>query len=76
VKTETILDLARVIAGAGVFIGNQSAPMAIALGLGKNVIQECWQANPNCLFRRDNAIYFGVTTTDRELEIPKEWLTE
>lgn len=75
-KTETVSDLARVIAGAGVFIGNQSAPMAIALGLGQNIIQECWQGNPNCLFKRDNAIFWGVSTTSPEIEIPKEWLTK
>lgn len=74
VKTETVSDLARIISGSKVFIGNQSAPMAIALGLGKNVIQECWQGNPNCLFKRDNAVYWGVTTTELELEIPKNWL--
>ena len=73
-KTGNLLDAARVIAGAKVFIGNQSAPMAIALGLGKNVIQECWQGNPNCLFRRPNAKYWGVTTVDPDIEIPEEWL--
>lgn len=75
VQTANLLELARVIAGGKVFIGNQSSPMAIALGLGKNVIQECWPGNPNCLFKRDNAIFWGVSTTNRELAIPKDWLT-
>lgn len=75
IQTANLLELARVIAGASVFIGNQSAPMAIALGLGVNVIQECWQGNPNCLLRRPNAIYWGVNSIDRELAIPKDWIT-
>jgi hypothetical protein len=74
IKTANLLEAARAIAGAKVFIGNQSAPMAIALGLGKNVIQECWQGNPNCLLRRDNAIYWGVTSVDPQLQIPEGWL--
>ncbi len=74
IQTDTIDELAMYLAGAKVFIGNQSSPMAIALGLGKNIIQECWQGNSNCLFRRKNCIYFGVTTTDPKLGIPEEWL--
>ena len=75
VPTANIMELARLIAGAGVLIGNQSAPMAIALGLGQNVIQECWQGNPNCLFpKRRNAIFWGVDTTDPNIDIPPAWL--
>lgn len=70
VETPTLLDLARVIKGSSVFVGNQSSPMAIALGLGKNVVVEEWLENPNIRFRRPNAIYVknGV------FNIPKEWL--
>jgi hypothetical protein len=76
VPTGNLLELARLIAGARVFIGNQSAPMAVALGLGKNVIQECWQGNPNCLFpTRKNAIFWGVDSTADNLEIPETWLS-
>lgn len=69
-ETGNMLDLARVIAGAKVFIGNQSSPMAIALGLGKNLIQEVWLENANCQLARDNAIYW----TKGSLEIPQHWL--
>lgn len=72
--TPNLVDLASVIAGAKVFIGNQSAPMALALGLGQNVIQECWQANPNCCFKRHNVILFGITTVSSNIAIPPEWL--
>lgn len=68
--TETLLDVAQIIAGAKVFIGNQSCPLAIAHGLCQNVIVECWQANPNCSLRRNGAIY-GLTHTP---DIPKDWL--
>jgi hypothetical protein len=74
IPTADFMEAARVIAGGSVFLGNQSALMAIAMGLGNPVIQECWQSNPNCLFRRPKNIYWGVTTTDPEVEIPKEWL--
>ena len=75
IRTANLVELARVVAGAEVFIGNQSSPMALALGLGINVIQECWQGNPNCVLKRNNAIYWGVSSTDPELAIPKDWLT-
>jgi hypothetical protein len=74
-RTANLMELARVVAGSKVFIGNQSTPMALALGFGKNVIQECWQGNANCLFNRSNAIFWGVSTVDPEIAIPDDWLT-
>lgn len=68
--TDSLLDVARVIAGSKVFIGNQSCPMAIALGLGKNLIQEVWAGNPNCILKRDNAIY----ARGKHADIPESWL--
>lgn len=72
-KTQTLLDVARVIQGAAFMIGNQSCPMAIALGLGVNVVQETWsgsnielgdlkvtwdgKGDANCRFNRSNAIF-------------------
>lgn len=70
IVTPTIADLARVIAGAKVFVGNQSTPLAIALGLGMNCVIEEWNANPNCRFTRHNAIY----GKDSLVDIPKSWL--
>lgn len=49
------LDLANIIAGAELFIGNQSLPMAIALGLNKPLIQETCQGQPDCILKRPNA---------------------
>lgn len=68
--TKTLLDLANVIQQSRVFIGNQSAPLAIALGLGKNVIVEQWPGDPNTQLPRENAIY----CEDGKVEIPKEWV--
>ena len=68
--TDNLLELARVIAGAKVFIGNQSVAMAIALGLGKNVIQEVWAGNANCILKRGNAIY----GRDANVDVPESWL--
>jgi len=70
-KTATILELAQVIQAGRCFIGNQSAPMAIALGVGQNVIQEVWPGNPNCRLPRDNAIY----AESNNAEIPERWLS-
>jgi hypothetical protein len=69
-QTKDALDLARMIAGCKVFIGTQSMPMAIAIGLGKNSIMEVMDIDANCHFERDNIIY----VTGSEVEIPKKWL--
>ncbi len=70
-QTSNMLELARAIAGAMVFVGNQSAPLSIAHGLGKNVIVEEWKpGNPNCHLNRPGARYWE----HGPLEIPKEWL--
>jgi hypothetical protein len=48
IRTNTVDDLARVINSAKLFIGNQSAPLAIATGLGKcRLIEEDGVGNPN-----------------------------
>lgn len=58
--TRDALELARVIAGAKLFIGNQSLGLAIAHGLGKQVLVEEWAANPNTHIERPGA-YYKVT---------------
>ena len=65
--TETLLDLAQVISGCKLFIGNQSAAYAIAEGLKKPVIQEVYLPTPNCIFRRPNAQF----VTGSEIELPE-----
>jgi hypothetical protein len=66
IKTENFLELAELIAGCSLFIGNQSAPFAIAEGLKKRVIQESDVLVPNCQFKRNNATYF----MDGDLSLP------
>jgi hypothetical protein len=51
-RTADFLELARVIAGAKLFIGNQSAPYAIAEGLKKPAILESCPAALDCQFSR------------------------
>ena len=60
VKTENLLDLAELIAGAQLFIGNQSCPLAIANGLGIPTIQERFLTDANCLFNREDSLVFDV----------------
>jgi hypothetical protein len=55
--TRDFLELAQLIAGASLFIGNQSSPYAIAEGLKKDTIQVVCDECPNCIFPRDNAHY-------------------
>lgn len=57
-ETKTAWDLACVIGGSKLFIGNQSLPYAIAESLKVNTIQETYERVPDCLFPRSNATYF------------------
>jgi hypothetical protein len=56
-KTTDFLELAKLISGCSLFIGNQSSPYSIAEGLKKDTIQVVCDECPNCLFERDNAYY-------------------
>jgi hypothetical protein len=55
--TKDFLELAKLISGCSIFIGNQSSPYSIAEGLKKDTIQVVCDECPNCIFPRDNAIY-------------------
>lgn len=55
--TIDLLALAKVIAGCRLFIGNQSCPMWIALGLGVPIIQETCPSCPNTIIQRPNCRY-------------------
>jgi hypothetical protein len=66
VPTPTFLDLAEVVAGCDLLVANQSAPMAVALGLGRPVVQEVCLMAPNCFWERRNASY-GY---DADAELP------
>lgn len=54
---ENLLELAQLIAGCEIFVGNQSCPYWIAAGLGVPLIQECWPQDPNSIVVRENARY-------------------
>ena len=64
VRTNDFLELARVIAGSKAFIGNQSSPLALAIGLGQNVMVEVFDKDPNCCFDRDTALFTQLTWID------------
>lgn len=55
--TRDYLELAELIAGADLFIGNQSSPMALAIGLGVPFIQETCLWTPDCLYPRARGVY-------------------
>jgi hypothetical protein len=54
--TADLLEAARIIAGARLFVGNQSALRAIAEGLKANVVQEVCLEMPNTCFGRPGEI--------------------
>jgi hypothetical protein len=52
-----LYEAAQLIAGSELFIGSQSAPLAVANGLAKPVIVEACTYAPDCFLKRENAIY-------------------
>lgn len=52
IPTPDLLEVARMIAGSQLFVGNQSCPAAIAEGLKQAMILEVYPPLPNCCFER------------------------
>lgn len=52
-----LLEMAGIIAGSGMFCGNQSSPFWIACGLGVKIIQETASQNPDSIVPRSNIRY-------------------
>jgi len=53
--TADLYQAAKVIAGAKLFIGNQSACFWMAEGMKKNIVLEVWPSGPNSLIHRPGA---------------------
>jgi hypothetical protein len=51
-STPTLLDAARVMAGAERYVGNQSSLLWVAMGLGVPVQVEKWAVDENCRMTR------------------------
>ena len=62
--TPDYLELAQVIAGADLFIGNQSSPFWVAEGLKAPTVLEVCLYCSNCHFDRDRVIYGRDRTVD------------
>ena len=56
-KTKDLHEAAQVIAGADLFIGNQSACCWIAQAMHKPLVQEVWLQGPNSIIQRPGAHY-------------------
>lgn len=54
-RTRNFLEVAQLIAGSKLFIGNQSSPCWIAMAMGHPLIQETCTRNPDSVIRRPNA---------------------
>lgn len=72
VNTATLAHVAKVIAGADLFVGNQSSPCWIAFGLGKPVIQETHPHILDSRVARDNTRFVvdGSYAAFKELGVP------
>lgn len=55
--TENLLEAASLIAGAELFMGNQSCPLAIAEGLHKRTIVECCCFALDCIYKRPGNVH-------------------
>jgi len=64
VPTTNLLEVAQLIAGSDLFIGNQSCAYALAEGMKHNSIQETHLEYPDCVYVRPNASFIanGVVT--------------
>lgn len=53
-------EMAKAIQASVLFIGNQSFPNALALGLRKRIIQETCAGTPDCVLNRPENTYLGL----------------
>jgi hypothetical protein len=56
-EVSDILEMAQVISGCDMFVGNQGLPHAIAEALKKPLINEVFRPHPDSVFHRENAKY-------------------
>ena len=61
-EVKDMLEMAAVIEGADLFVGNQSVAYSLAMGLGKTAVLETMKIKPlqnnECFFPRNNITYF------------------
>lgn len=67
IHVNTFKEMAEVIAGSELFIGNQSSPCWVSMGLGHRMIQETYDQNPDSIIPRDNAQF----VRNGNVELPK-----
>lgn len=60
-KVSDALEMAEVINGCEIFIGNQSFPCSIAIGLNKTVVQEYSKNHKDCIFDKRSNFYTKET---------------
>lgn len=65
-QTRNLMEVAKAISGSAMFIGNQSSPHAISLGLGHRMISEVDAGQPDCIYARGNVQY----VCDGAVELP------
>lgn len=66
-RTENLLDVARLIAGAGISYFNQSCPAWIAIGLGARMVLEVKPEFPNTSVMTNPRSFFAMTPEEMEM---------
>ena len=56
-EVKNIMEMAQIISGADLFVGNQGLPQAIAEGLKKPMLNEVFRPYPAAVFHREDAKY-------------------
>ena len=69
--TPNALEMAKLIAGADCFVGNQSSPFWIAAGLGKRLLQETWNEKPDSIIAKPGFYYYR---SDADVDMLREVL--
>jgi hypothetical protein len=58
-RVKNALEMAEIIKGSELFVGNQSSPLALAIGMHKPFIQEAWHRGADCKFNITNSRYMN-----------------
>lgn len=71
-KVKDASEMAQLIAGSNLFIGNQSFPCWLAMGMGHKLIQETWPQCQNSRIERENAEFVLNDSDGRMSQLPWE----
>lgn len=59
-QVKDFLEMAEIIQGSELFIGNQSLPLSLAISMNKPIWQEYYPVHADCIFNKDTIRYLHV----------------